>query len=237
MVADQSKGIQALAITPPQVDAPRLCNAIARIVAARDKVGLQHNKACLVVRQPDKNPTEIAQLLAAAAPICTSLRLPLGVNVGGWSPAVWASALQAASLHPSLLAWWQIPERNPVSHWIGRVGGVVATSAHREEDVRTRLGQGLAHVAVVSPLFPTTSKPGAPLFGVDALSRCAGAFPGRVFALGGIDHRQVAEIMDSGAAGVAAISGIWGPDCAEFMRALAISVGRKRVDSATAPTS
>lgn len=62
---------------------------------------------------------------------------------------------------------------------------------------------------VVSPVFATPSKPGAPALGLDALAGLARAGPGRVLALGGIDAGNALQTLASGAAGIACLRAAW----------------------------
>jgi thiamine-phosphate pyrophosphorylase len=63
-----------------------------------------------------------------------------------------------------------------------------------------------------SPIFPTSSKPGHPGTGVDALRRFSRQAGVPVLALGGLTPERVASCRRAGAAGIAVLSGIMHAD-------------------------
>ena len=91
--------------------------------------------------------------------------------------------------------------------WHLRGGGLLTVAAHSAAALRRgrRLG---ADAALLSPVFPTASHPEAAGLGPLAfrcLCRQAGV---PVYALGGITARTAPRLTGSGAAGIAAISGL-----------------------------
>jgi 8-oxo-dGTP diphosphatase len=90
----------------------------------------------------------------------------------------------------------------------------VAASCHNAEELRQaeRLG---ADFAVLSPVAPTPSHPGAVPLGWEAFSRlCAGVnLP--VYALGGMRTQDLARARQAGAQGLAMVSQIWGANSIE----------------------
>ncbi|MEZ4702590.1 MAG: thiamine phosphate synthase [Rhodothermales bacterium] len=84
---------------------------------------------------------------------------------------------------------------------------VLGYAAHSIEAARIAAMEGADYV-FFSPVFPTTSKPGAPAAGLDALAACAAAVDIPVFALGGITPDRVPACLEAGAYGVAVLSGI-----------------------------
>ncbi len=77
---------------------------------------------------------------------------------------------------------------------------LVGISAHSIEDIAEVAGSG-ADYATLSPIFPTSSKPGyGPALGVDILSRATNP---PLLALGGVDASNAASCVAAGAAGVA----------------------------------
>ncbi|MCA9751946.1 MAG: thiamine phosphate synthase [Gemmatimonadetes bacterium] len=95
-------------------------------------------------------------------------------------------------------------------------GIAVGRSAHDEAEVVLAAG---ADWVFVSPVFATESKPGAPTLGPDALAALVARARPPVYALGGIDARNVAECRSAGVAGVAAIRAFAGPEGVAFLRA------------------
>ena len=83
-------------------------------------------------------------------------------------------------------------------------------SAHDEDAGRAAIEDG-ADYLTYSPVFPTSSKPGHPGTGIEALRRfCRAMAPCPVLALGGItpEPERVAACRAAGAHGVAVLSGI-----------------------------
>jgi thiamine-phosphate pyrophosphorylase len=94
-------------------------------------------------------------------------------------------------------------------------GALVGISAHSVEDVAEAVGMG-ADYATLSPIFPTSSKPGyGPALGLDILG-CADQIP--LLALGGVDAAKAASCIAAGAAGVAVMGeAMRAPDQRGFM--------------------
>ncbi|MEP0548934.1 MAG: thiamine phosphate synthase [Rhodothermales bacterium] len=90
----------------------------------------------------------------------------------------------------------------------GQPEALLSYSAHTVDEARAAAQQGACAV-LFSPIFPTTSKPNHVGVGLDALAACCRAVPNTpVYALGGITPDRVADCLDAGAYGVAALSGI-----------------------------
>ncbi|MBI3993230.1 MAG: thiamine phosphate synthase [Candidatus Lambdaproteobacteria bacterium] len=85
-------------------------------------------------------------------------------------------------------------------------------STHTIAGVRAAAAAG-ADFATFGPVYATASKAayGDPV-GPRALAQAAAASPLPLLALGGVTPRRVAECLDAGAAGVAAIGAIWNAD-------------------------
>ena len=81
----------------------------------------------------------------------------------------------------------------------------IGVSTHTGEEVRRAAEEGASFV-VFGPVFPTSSKPGHPGLGLDALASAARSSPIPVFALGGVAPERLADIVAAGASGVAGIS-------------------------------
>lgn len=94
-------------------------------------------------------------------------------------------------------------------------GMAVGASAHDRAELERAAG---ADWVLVSPVFPTRSKPGAAPLGTAGLSRLAAASEAPVHALGGIEPDRATACLEAGAAGVAAIRGLLEGDGAELIR-------------------
>jgi thiamine-phosphate pyrophosphorylase len=82
---------------------------------------------------------------------------------------------------------------------------VVSRSTHDRQAVERAFGEGASFV-VFGPIFPTTSKPGHPGVGLEALEEVVSSVPIPVYALGGVTPERVSQIADTGAHGIAGIS-------------------------------
>lgn len=87
---------------------------------------------------------------------------------------------------------------------------IVGVSTHSLGDVVTAIEHG-GNFAVLAPVFSTPRK-GEPL-GIDRLAKvCEATRPFPVLALGGIDEKNVAEVLRAGARGLAAIRAMNEPE-------------------------
>ena len=90
-----------------------------------------------------------------------------------------------------------------------RLPGAPLSAAVHSADGAIAAAEAGADALLFSPVFPTSSKPGQPPAGLDALAECCAAVPGvPVFALGGVAPERVADCLAAGAHGVAVLSGI-----------------------------
>jgi 8-oxo-dGTP diphosphatase len=87
-------------------------------------------------------------------------------------------------------------------------GMLWAASCHNREELlcATRLG---ADFAVLSPVLPTRSHPGAPVLGWDEFSKTASDLPMPVYALGGMQPELLDTARQHNAHGIAMLSGAW----------------------------
>lgn len=82
-------------------------------------------------------------------------------------------------------------------------GALVGLSAHGPDGLR-RAAEGGADYATLSPVFPSSSKPGyGPVLGPEGLRLLFQETPIPILALGGVGVETVAACLDAGAAGVA----------------------------------
>lgn len=90
----------------------------------------------------------------------------------------------------------------------GGRGVIIGYSSHSVQEALEAVKEG-ADYLFFSPVFPTSSKPGHPGTGLEALALCCKAVaPVPVYALGGITPDRVNACMNNGAQGVAVLSGI-----------------------------
>lgn len=85
---------------------------------------------------------------------------------------------------------------------------IIGYSAHDVDEASAAAGAGADYI-VISPVFPTTSKPDAHAVGLGALNACAVRLKDvPVFALGGVTPENANACLDEGAYGIAVLSGI-----------------------------
>lgn len=87
-------------------------------------------------------------------------------------------------------------------------GMLWAASCHDRAELEqaARLG---ANLAVLSPVLPTQSHPGAPTLGWDGFAAAAAGMPMPVYALGGMQHDLLPIAQQHNAHGIAMLSGAW----------------------------
>lgn len=90
----------------------------------------------------------------------------------------------------------------------------LGASAHAVTDASSAAAQG-ADWIVVGHVYETPSHPDEPARGLDLVRESSAATATPVIAIGGIKPQHVHALLDAGAHGVAAISGIWGANDAE----------------------
>jgi len=87
--------------------------------------------------------------------------------------------------------------------WARRIVGddvVIGRSAHSSDETATAAGEAGVDYFCAGPCWPTPTKPGRPAPGLDLVRTVAGREPDRPwFAIGGIDHTRLDEVLDAGA--------------------------------------
>jgi 8-oxo-dGTP diphosphatase len=107
--------------------------------------------------------------------------------------------------------------------------GWVAASCH--DAAQLAQAQALhADFAVLGPVFPTASHPGAPVLGWARFAALCMDVSLPVYALGGLQSRDLPAARAAGAQGLAMISGIWGQD--DIETAIQTALGQTPPDSA-----
>lgn len=109
------------------------------------------------------------------------------------------SRVEGVQLRDDGIAPWKLPASLRPS--------LVGVSRHDARGLRRLEG---ADYALLSPIFSTDSKPGATPLGLGQLQILAKETRTPLLALGGIRPEHVESVLDSGAHGVAVLSGILG---------------------------
>ena len=147
----------------------------------------------LVLRHYRTPPQERAQLAAAACAVARARGHWLVVAGGGLGGGLSDGAHNAEGRGTT---------------WQGvRARGLITASVHdlRQAAARRALRPDLA---LVSPVFPTRSHPGAPALGPARAAALAGRLPLPAFALGGVDARSARRLLGTPFQGLAAL-GAW----------------------------
>lgn len=111
-----------------------------------------------------------------------------------------------------------LPASSPAAASLRRDFGetfLVGRSAHDEAELAFAIDHDWVFL---SPLFPTSSKPGAPALGPARFTDLVALSPAPVVALGGVTRENLVTAFASGAIGVAAISSLLAKDGAQFVR-------------------
>lgn len=99
----------------------------------------------------------------------------------------------------------------PVS-WARRVAGddvIVGRSTHDADQAAAGAVEDGVDYFCVGPCWPTPTKPGRPAAGLDLVRATAAAAPARPwFAIGGIDHDRLDEVLAAGATRVVVVRAI-----------------------------
>lgn len=90
-------------------------------------------------------------------------------------------------------------------------GFLIGRSVHSVEEASRAAGGGGLDYLVAGTVFPSTSKPGGPIMGVETLARIVRAVPLPVLAIGGVTGENLDLVAAAGAAGFAAITLFYPP--------------------------
>ncbi len=153
------------------------------------------------LREKDLDARPLLQLAAELTPICRRYRVPLLIN--GRVDAAMAAAADGVHLPADGIA------PDDARKLLGR-SKLIGVSTHSAAEITRAEALG-ADFVVFGPVFAPISKSGyAAPCGIQGLESACAAASIPVFALGGISAARVAELADTGAAGVAAIGAVLG---------------------------
>lgn len=154
-----------------------------------------------VLREPQLSERAYVALARALAPV-----LGAGLLLHGKHP----DALEIASVADFGL---HLPAGSDLRAARRRVRGLLGVSCHSPGEVAAARSARCDY-AVISPVFPPTSKPGdvRETLGLPLLAEVCASFDLPVVALGGVDPPRARACRDAGAAGVAVLGGLFQPD-------------------------
>lgn len=206
------------AIAPPAGPHPQAVRALAAIAADR------RGRLAIMLRAPALDLAGWQALLAVAASPIVAAGLQLAINVG---PRLAPDQVRgfARLVAPWPFAWLQLGEQAArPERWraalaeLGQPRPTLCRSCHDRLGMLAAFADGADRV-LLSPVWPTASKPEVAALGLHTLQRLAGEAPGPLIALGGIEAANVALTMAAGAAGVASLGAAWGPGGAALVEA------------------
>jgi thiamine-phosphate pyrophosphorylase len=166
--------------------------ALRALAAARV---LPRGAAILLRHRDDASRRNLATALADVAHA-----RGLALLIAG-DPAL-AAAVNAAGIHFSEA---RMPE---LAFWRTRQPRWLITAAAHSERALWRAARAGADAALLAPVFPTFSHPGATALGALRCRLLASRAPLPVYALGGVSARTAAQLHGARLAGLAAIDGL-----------------------------
>lgn len=169
--------------------------AISRALEAIDDAG-ERAPLLLQFREPGLPADEAERLFRRVRALRD--RRPLRVVVSSRHPRAWADAADGVHLTARDLA---DARARPAGRWVG-------ASCHRAADLAAAGAAG-CDFAVLGPVAPTDSHPGAAVLGFDGFAAATAETPLPVYALGGLSPADLPRARAAGAHGVAAMRAAW----------------------------
>lgn len=178
-------------ITPePGADRDAFLQQLERVLAGGIRL--------LQLRARNLSPDQYAELAARVVPLARAHGARVLLN----GPVALVTALGAAGLHLSSTALRACASRPlPDGYWL-------CASCHDAAELAHAVAIG-ADCALLSPVRPTASHPGAPALGWAAFQALTDPCPLPVYALGGLGPADRETAWAHGAQGIAAIRGLW----------------------------
>lgn len=164
--------------------------------------GLRHTLAASIdlvqLRAPNLDPVDYRHLAEQVIDICRQHGARIVLNA---EPRL-AMQLGADGVHLTSERLLQIKERP------GTASSLIGASCHTAAELRQAETCGLDY-AVLGPVLPTTSHPGATSLGWDKFAQLVGDHSLPVYAIGGMQADELEHVRMRGGYGLAAIRGLW----------------------------
>jgi len=151
----------------------------------------------IIIREKDMDSARLLAFAARVREITTQHQAKLIIH----SQADIAKAVNADGVH---LASSDISEIPAIRDWLKMPNISLSTSCHNLDELKKSHHYG-ADFAMLSPVFPTQSHPGAPALGIDTFQQIAKDSPLPIIALGGIDANNRSQLSGFGIATIRAI--------------------------------
>jgi 8-oxo-dGTP diphosphatase len=153
------------------------------------------------LRAPSLGADALARLCARVIPMARSLGVRVMLNAD--PELARAVGADGAHLNARRLAAWRAGT--------ARHGLMLSASVHDRRELMMARDAGV-DFALIAPVMPTASHPGAPVLGWDGFAALAALATMPVYALGGVAPVDVARAWACGGQGVAAIRALWEAD-------------------------
>lgn len=166
---------------------------------AKGRALLQGGASLLQVRAKDKPLHTVMALARAILPLARASKVPLIIN----DHLEVALALPETGLHVGQDDLCPIEARRQLGP-----DRLIGLSTHSTAQMRKALAlsEVLSYFAV-GPVFPTGTKPDYTPVGLDLVRQTAALTPGiPFFAIGGINRRNLEQVLEAGARGIVAVS-------------------------------
>lgn len=173
-----------------------------RTLAACVEEALQGGATFVQLREKRASFTELAQLARAVAPLCRAHGAPFVID----DDVKAARMLGADGVHVG-----QSDARTADARRILGPDAIVGTSVRTCEEARAAEQAGADYLGV-GAMFPTPTKPEAPVVSMDELRAICAAVSIPVVVIGGIDADTIGIFAGAGIAGAAAVSAIFAHD-------------------------
>jgi 8-oxo-dGTP diphosphatase len=162
------------------------------------KAVVRHGQPLVLLRLPGCEHRVLQDWARAALPLCRTAGACLLIH----RDADLARAVGADGVHLTAAQVRSLADRPLPAGWL------VAASCHDADELARAESIG-ADFAVLSPVLPTASHPGAPHLGWDRFAALVEAVRIPVYALGGMTDDLIETAWRNGAQGVAGIRGFW----------------------------
>jgi thiamine-phosphate pyrophosphorylase len=166
--------------------------ALVTRVAAAARAGVH----LIQIRQPDRDARPLVRLVERA--VAAVRGTPARVLVNDRVDVAIAAGAHGVHLRGDSMPAARVRTMTPAGFVIGR-------SVHSPDEAGSVTSDGSIDYLLVGTIFPTASKPGAPIAGLGMLRAACQATSVPVLAVGGMQLERLTGVAAAGAAGVAAI--------------------------------
>lgn len=193
-------------VTEPQSMRPNFQEALA--------AALRGGAPIIQLRAKDATGEEVLEWAQTSRALCKAAGAQLLIN----AELETAKKVEANGVH--------LPESHSAQIARQHLGPeyLLGQSVHTLTAARQAEQRGVDYI-VFGSVFPTSSHPGAPAAGVEALREVVRAVSVPVFAIGGVTSKTALQCLQAGAHGIAVMSAVWqAPDVTQSVRDLNLAL-------------